>query len=106
MVILWLVCISIFYTIFAIVTTYLRYFTKICMLANHYYFINNNSHYLSSIAIVSKHCYNNLEVTYEAFIALFKKKRSETNLLPNLNQYQKDHNKLNTTNISNIEDDY
>lgn len=51
----------------------MRFFAKICTPANHYNSIKYNSHYLSSIAMVLKHCHNNLKAIREASVLLFNK---------------------------------
>ncbi len=47
-----------------------------------------------------------LKAAREAFVALFKKKRSEASSFPILDQCKINDNKLSTTTISNTEDDF
>ena len=73
-------------------------------LANHHHFIDCNSHYLSSVAIVSKRRRDHLKAAREAAVASFKKRRSEASSLPTLDQCEIDDKKLSTTDTSDTED--
>lgn len=75
------------------------------LLANYNHFIERNSYYLSSVAIVSKHWRDYLKTAREASIALFKKRRFEASSFPTLDHCEIDDNKLNTTDTSNTKDD-
>lgn len=105
MVILELVYINILCQIFAMLIVRQRFFTKIYAFINYHHFIDYNSHYFNSVAMVSKHHRNYLKVTQKAFIILFQKRRSEASLFPTLYQCQIDDNKLSTTNMTNTKDD-
>ena len=105
-VILQLVCTNILCRIFAISAADSRFFAKTCAFANYHYFIDCNSHYLSSIAMVSKHCCDNLKAVLEAFVASFKKRRSEASSLPTSDPCKINDNTLSTMNTSNTEDDF
>ena len=73
--------------------------------ANHDHFIERNSHYLSSVAMVSKRRCDHLKAAREASVASFKKRRFEASSFPTLDQCEIDDNKLSTTDTSDTEDD-
>lgn len=72
--------------------------------ANHNNFIKHNSYYLSFVVMVLKCRRNYLKTVGKTFIMLFKEKGSKANLFSILDHCKIDDNKLNSTNISNMED--
>lgn len=76
------------------------------LFTNYNQFIKYNSFYFNSIAMVSKPWYDQLKVTKESSVIIFKERRSKTSTYSIFDQYKIDDGKLSMTNINNTKDDF